>query len=127
MKYSEYRDDHNIFIYYSLYDEEKTNRGWVIMNFIKPLYFIIFCILFFYYIKTLCNEIKYIIMIIIYNFITLCKYIINKVFGLKNIDYIEFEYTDNDDIEEPCYCNLCYTVRNIMLFTTQRLKEIKLN
>jgi hypothetical protein len=57
-------------------------------------------------------------MIIIKNFITLCKYLINN-----NIGSIEFEYIDEDkDDREICYCNLCYTFRNIILFITRRLK-----
>ena len=55
-------------------------------------------------------------MIIIYNFITLCKYIINNNSGL------EFEYIDDKDDEPLCNCRLCYTFRNILLFTTCRLK-----
>jgi hypothetical protein len=61
-------------------------------------------------------------MIIIYNFITLCKYIINKTIGFTYVDCIEFEYINDDDDEELCNCNLCYTFRNIILFTTRRLK-----
>jgi hypothetical protein len=53
-------------------------------------------------------------MIIIYNFITLFKYLISK-----NTFYIEFEYIKEDDMDDDmiCYCNLCNTIRNIILFT----------
>jgi hypothetical protein len=62
-------------------------------------------------------------MIIIQNFITLCKYLINNTIGFMSIYSIEFEYIqDNEDNEELCNCNLCYTFRNIMLFTNRRLK-----
>jgi len=56
-------------------------------------------------------------MIIIYNFITLFKYFI-----CKNT-YIEFEYIKEDEMDDEmiCYCNLCNTIRNIILFTIRRL------
>jgi hypothetical protein len=62
-------------------------------------------------------------MIIIYNFITLCKYLINNT----SVKYLEFEGNDDDnddeDDEEPlCHCNLCYTFRNLIFFVTRRLK-----
>jgi len=58
-------------------------------------------------------------MIIVYNIITLCKYLI----GFTRMYSIEFEYIEDDnEYEEICYCNLCYTVRNIILFATRRLK-----
>ncbi len=59
-------------------------------------------------------------MYIIYNFITLCKYLINNM----NVNYLEFEGNDDDnDDEEPlCPCNLCFTFRNLIFFVTRRLK-----
>jgi len=38
--------------------------------------------------------------------------------------YIEFEYVkedENNQVEVLCNCNLCYNVRNIILFSTRRL------
>lgn len=62
-------------------------------------------------------------MIVIYNFFTLCKYLINNSIGSMNIEYIEFENKKDDDkIESLCECNLCYIFRNIILFLTQPLK-----
>ena len=64
-------------------------------------------------------------MIIIYNFITLCKYIINNIIRFNGIYYIEFESINNDDHDDDeieCHCNLCYSVKNIILFTSRRLK-----
>lgn len=58
-------------------------------------------------------------MIILTNMITLCRYL----FSSNNT--IEFENIPpkEDDIEEPyCECNMCYTVRNIIFFTTRQLK-----
>lgn len=66
-------------------------------------------------------------MIIIHNFITLCKYLINNTWNFKSVECIDFEdiNNDDDDVEVPCYCNLCYVTRNIILFATRRLKIIK--
>lgn len=74
-------------------------------------------------------------MIIVYNFITLCKYLINNITGFEGVNCIEFEYinTDDDivdadddivdaDDEAFCNCNLCYTFRNIVFFATRNLK-----
>jgi hypothetical protein len=62
-------------------------------------------------------------MIVINNFIILCKYMISNIFGL-GVNSIEFEYTkeDKEDNNDTCYCNLCYTFRNIILFTSRQLK-----
>ena len=60
-------------------------------------------------------------MIIIYNFITLCKYLLNNVIGVAGNNYIEFEYI-NDDDEPECNCNLCYIFRNIVFFTYKNIK-----
>ncbi len=59
---------------------------------------------------------------IIQNFITLCKYLINKTFGFTNVHYIEYELEDEDE-EPDCYCNLCYNMRKITLFPIRRLKR----
>lgn len=70
-------------------------------------------------------------MIVVDNIITLCKYVIHKTIRfirseIIGIDSIEFEYLDEDkDDNEMCYCNLCNTFRNIILFTTRHLKCIK--
>ena len=65
-------------------------------------------------------------MIIIYNFITLCKYLINNITGFVSVNYIEFEYIDKydkyDENEPLCNCNLCYTFRNVIFFATRRLE-----
>ena len=55
-------------------------------------------------------------MLILTNMITLCKYL----FSGKNT--IEFENIPQDDEEPYCECNMCYTVRNIIFFTTCPLK-----
>lgn len=61
-------------------------------------------------------------MIIIYNFIILCKYVIYNIFRFKNIELkFEQQYDEQND-EEYCNCNLCYTVRNILLFLFCHLK-----
>lgn len=71
-------------------------------------------------------------MIIIYNFITLCKYLINYTIGYKEIYCIEFEYEykdvdfDDDENEPRCGCNLCYTWENIVFFLTRPLKLKKI-
>jgi hypothetical protein len=62
-------------------------------------------------------------MIVIYNFFTLCKYLINNTIGSMNIETIFFENKKDDNKFEPlCECNLCYIFRNITLFLTQPLK-----
>ena len=62
-------------------------------------------------------------MIIIYNFITLCRYLLNNVIGCSSDNCIEFEYINVFDYNEPdCNCNLCYIFRNIGFFTCQKLK-----
>ena len=65
-------------------------------------------------------------MIIIYNFITLCKYLINNITGFEGVYYIEFENINNNDDDDDneifCNCNLCYTLRNIIFFATRHLK-----
>jgi hypothetical protein len=67
-------------------------------------------------------------MIFIHNLITLCRYFINNTIWFVGIDSIEFEYIDEDtDEREICYCNLCNTFRNIILFATRRLKCNKIN
>jgi hypothetical protein len=68
-------------------------------------------------------------MIIISNFFTLCKYLINKTTQFTNVNYIEFEIDDKDDDDKDdddeimCNCNLCYTFRNIVFFITRYLKS----
>ena len=64
-------------------------------------------------------------MIIIQNFTTFFNYLVNKTFGLTNINYNEYQFIDennisidnninNDDNNESyCNCNLCYIFRNI--------------
>ena len=61
-------------------------------------------------------------MIIIYNFILLCEYLINNAIGFTCSIYYDDDDDDDDDIEVPCYCNICYTLRNIISFATRRLK-----
>lgn len=63
-------------------------------------------------------------IILLCNLITVCKYIINNIIRINGIYCIEFESikNDDDDIEVECHCNLCYSVKNIMLFVTRRLK-----
>ena len=69
-------------------------------------------------------------MIIIYNFITLCKYLINCTIGHNDMYSIEFEYIkksdqDIDDYEPECQCNLCHTQEKIYFFFTRHLKYLK--
>jgi hypothetical protein len=68
-------------------------------------------------------------MIIIQNFITFFNYLVNKTFGLTNINYNEYQFIDennisidndinnddNNDDNNESYCNfnLCYIFRNI--------------
>ena len=61
-------------------------------------------------------------MVIIQNFITLCKYFINNSIG-----FLVFEHIDEDDDDDNfmCNCNLCYVTGNIILFATRRLKYAK--
>jgi len=62
-------------------------------------------------------------MIVIYNFFTLCKFLINNTIGSMNIETIYFENKKDDDKFEPlCECNLCYIFRNVVLFLTYPLK-----
>jgi hypothetical protein len=62
-------------------------------------------------------------MIVIYDFFTLCKYLINNTIVSMNIKTIFFENKKDDDNFEPlCECNLCYIFRNVALFLTQPLK-----
>ena len=67
-------------------------------------------------------------MIIIHNIITFFKNSINNIIGCNNYKKIEFENNNknitenNNDDKEICYCNLCYSFRNIILFTTKKLK-----
>ena len=58
-------------------------------------------------------------MIIIYNIICLCKYLLNKAIGVTCTIYYEI---DDDDDEELCYCNICYTLGNMISFAIKRLK-----
>lgn len=60
------------------------------------------------------------LLLLIQNFITLGKYLINKTLGFTNVRYIEYEF-DYEDEEIDCYCNLCYTTRGILLFPARRL------
>lgn len=50
------------------------------------------------------------------NCFTLCKY------GCNKLTYEEDNNEQMDDGEDMCYCNLCYTVRHIILFSTRRLE-----
>ena len=61
-------------------------------------------------------------MSIIQNFITFFNYLVNRTFGLTNINYNEYQFidennsnidNDNDNNESYCNCNLCYMFRNI--------------
>ena len=63
-------------------------------------------------------------MIIIYNFIILCQYAINRIVGNIDVGYnIVFEEIDEVVVDEPlCNCILCYTFKNVVLFTTRRIK-----
>jgi len=64
-------------------------------------------------------------MIIIYNFITLCQYTINKIVGNTDVGYnITFEEIDEGVVgDEPlCNCALCYIFEIIVLFSTRRMK-----
>lgn len=66
-------------------------------------------------------------MNLLYNCITLSKYVLNKTFGFTDVEYIEFENTENDkDDDLYCGCNLCYTIRNIIYFCTNHLIYKKL-
>ena len=61
-------------------------------------------------------------MIIIHNILMIIQNTINNIFGNKTI--INFNDDDDDLIdvdEELCYCNLCCTFRNIMLFAIRPL------
>lgn len=61
--------------------------------------------------------------VLIQNFITLCKYLINKILGFTNVRSIEYEIDHEDEDDEiDCYCNLCYITRGILLFPARRLK-----
>ena len=88
-------------------------------------------------------------MIIVQNIFTLCKFITFGVFSItseasggkplphgerslecvgcigNNKLFFEDVHDDSDDDEEFCYCNLCSTTRNVILFTTRRLKYEK--
>ena len=70
--------------------------------------------------------IYYMMMIIIQNICTLCKYVIHKTCGFTGSYRLFFEYihddSDDEDDEVPCNCNLCSTTRNVILFATRRLK-----
>ena len=53
------------------------------------------------------------------NCFTLCKY------GLYDSIELTYEEDNNeqmDDGEDMCCCNLCYTVRHVILFSTRRLE-----
>ena len=60
-------------------------------------------------------------MSIIQNFITFFNYLVNRTFGLTNINYNEYQFIDennssidnNNDNKSYCNCNLCYMFRNI--------------
>ena len=74
-------------------------------------------------------------MIIINNFITLCKYILYKTIGITGVKYIEYDpvYSSDDDSdvssvddEDLCGCNLCYTFGNIVFFATRHLQSKKM-
>lgn len=71
------------------------------------------------------NTFNYILLMnIIYNFITLCKYISNTFFGFFQDDMycLEFECIkddeDDDDEELNCECGLCNSCENILYFPT---------
>lgn len=67
-------------------------------------------------------------MIIIYNFITLCTYLINCTIGCNDMYCIEFEYIkeiDEDEDQFQCGCNLCHTQEKIYFFFTRHLKYKK--
>ena len=57
-------------------------------------------------------------MNILHNCFTVCKY------GLYDSIELTYEEDNNkmDDGEDMCYCNLCYTIRHIILFSTRRLE-----
>ena len=60
-------------------------------------------------------------MIIIHNFVLLCEHLINNAVGFtSNVSFLNDD--DDDDVEEQCYCNVCYTLGNIILFATKRLE-----
>ena len=61
-------------------------------------------------------------MIIIYNFITLCKYLVNYIIGNNDTYCLEFEHIKDDDYEIECGCNLCNTQEKIFFFLTRSLK-----
>jgi len=71
-------------------------------------------------------------MIIIYNFITSCKYLINNIIWYDGMYCIDFEcleddnaYNDDDDDDDDdikCGCNLCNTQENIYFFFTRYFK-----
>ena len=67
-------------------------------------------------------------IILLCNLITVCKYTINNIIRINGIYCIEFEAikNDDDDDEIECHCNLCYSVKNIILFATRRLKFKKI-
>jgi hypothetical protein len=65
-------------------------------------------------------------MIIFKNLIVLFKYLLNKTTSRIDYEYINNDKDDNDnpDNDEPyCYCNLCYTFRNILFIAIYPLKK----
>lgn len=64
-------------------------------------------------------------MILLNNIITIIGSMINNIIGPKRVYIIGYEdinEIDDDKYDPICQCNLCWGVRNFILFSTHRLK-----
>jgi len=67
-------------------------------------------------------------MIIIHNFVTLSKYLMNYFYRSKNTFHIEYEYLEEDEMDDEsvCYCSPCVICRSILAFPIRYLKLKKM-